>query len=127
MPTSTFKKKWRDILFILHKYVTCEGRYGLVFYYHLRLLMHFIKGNELDMSFYLLNSLKKMALTIQHSPRSLERSLFHFGLVKILVEARLQEKNDNWGQFLVRNHFVEAPAQARSQRIEMQGCQKKGF
>jgi hypothetical protein len=95
MPTLVFKKKWRDILFILQKYVTCEGRYGLVFYYHLRLLMHFIKGNEIDMPFYLLNSLKKMALTIQRISRSLERSLFHFGLVKILVEARLQEQNDN--------------------------------
>jgi hypothetical protein len=80
------------MLFILQKYVTCEGRYGLVFYYHLRLLMNFVKGYELDMPFYLMSSLKKMASTIQRNPRFVEGSLFHFGLIKMLVEARLQEK-----------------------------------
>jgi hypothetical protein len=110
MPTLAFKNKWRDILFILQKYVTCEGKYGIYFYYHLQLLIHFIKCRELNMSFYLLKSLKNMALIIQHSTKSLERSLFHFGLVKILVEAILQEKNNNWVQFLVRNNFVEALA-----------------
>jgi hypothetical protein len=79
MPTSAFKKKWHDILFILQKYVTCEGRYGLVFYYHLRLLMNFVKGYELDMPFYLMNNLKKMDLSIQRNPKSLEGSLFHLG------------------------------------------------
>jgi hypothetical protein len=64
MHTSAFKKKWRDIFFILQKYVTCEGRYGLVFYYHLILLMNFVKCYELDMLFSLMNSLKKMDLAI---------------------------------------------------------------
>jgi hypothetical protein len=63
-----------DILFILQKYVTREGKYKLVFYYHLKFLMNFVKGNELDMSFYLLNNLKKMVLSIQCIPKSLERS-----------------------------------------------------
>jgi hypothetical protein len=104
-------KKWHDMLFILHKYVTYEGRYGLVFYYHLILLMNFVKGYELDMPFYLMSSLNKMDSTIQHNPRSLEGSLFHFGLIKMLVEERLQEYNDNWEQFLIHNHYIEAPEQ----------------
>jgi hypothetical protein len=29
----------------------------------------------------------------------------------MLVEARLQEQNDNWEQFLIRNHVIEAPEQ----------------
>jgi hypothetical protein len=55
-----------------------------------------------------------MVVTILCSPRSLERNLFHFGLAKILVEAIFQEKNDNWVEFLVRNHFIKAPCNKNS-------------
>jgi hypothetical protein len=100
---AAIKSKWRNILFILQKHVTCEGRYGLVFYYHLCLLLHFEKGYEINMPFYLLNSLKKMALTIQKSSRNVEQSLYHYGLVKILIIAKLQQLDDTWDDFLVRN------------------------
>jgi hypothetical protein len=39
----------------------------------------------------------------------LERSLFHFGLVKIIGEAKLQNQNDSWKNFFLWNHFIEAP------------------
>jgi hypothetical protein len=101
------KSKWRNIMFILQKHVTCEGRYGLVFYYHLRLLLHFVKGYEINMSFYLLSSLKKMVLTIYKSSRNVERSLYHYGLIKLLIVAKLQQLDDTWDDFLLRNRFLE--------------------
>jgi hypothetical protein len=55
---SLVKPRWHSLLLILKQFVTCEGRYGLVFLYHIRLLMHFI-GFDLDMPFYLLRSLYK--------------------------------------------------------------------
>lgn len=66
-----------------------------VFVYHFRLLMH-IKGHAINLPYFLLNDLKKMASSIQHSPRNLDRSLYHHGLVKILIETKLHQQNDNW-------------------------------
>jgi hypothetical protein len=48
MPISTLKPRLNDLLVIVKKFVTCEGRYGLVFLYHLRLLMNFM-GYPLNM------------------------------------------------------------------------------
>jgi hypothetical protein len=42
------KQRWHDLLMIIKQFTTCEGRYGFVFLYHLRLLMVFM-GFELNM------------------------------------------------------------------------------
>jgi hypothetical protein len=60
MPVIALKSRWHDLLAIVKKFVTCEGHYGLVFLYHLRLLMNFIDF-PLNMPHYLLRSLYKMA------------------------------------------------------------------
>jgi hypothetical protein len=38
MPISMLKPRWHDLLIVVKQFVTCEGRYGLVFLYHLQLL-----------------------------------------------------------------------------------------
>jgi hypothetical protein len=42
MPISPLKTRWPGLLAILRQFITCEGRLGLVFLYHVRLLMNFI-------------------------------------------------------------------------------------
>jgi hypothetical protein len=51
MPISTLKPRWHDLLVLVKQFVTCEGRYGLVFLYHLWLLMNFM-GYPLNMLHY---------------------------------------------------------------------------
>ena len=82
MPVSLLKIRWHGLLAVLRQFVTCEGRYGLVFLYHIRLLMHFI-GFQLNMSFYLLRRLYKMEK--RYKKQSLDSSLFHDGMIKLLV------------------------------------------
>jgi hypothetical protein len=53
MPVTALKSRWHDLLAIIKQFVTCEGRYGLVFLYHLRLLMSFIDF-PLNMPYFLL-------------------------------------------------------------------------
>jgi hypothetical protein len=60
MPVTALKPRWHDRLAIVKQFVTCEGRYGLVFLYHLWLLMNFI-DYPLNMPHYLLRSLYKMS------------------------------------------------------------------
>jgi hypothetical protein len=65
IPIATIKPRWHDLLAIVKQFVTCEGRYGLVFLYHLRLLMNFI-DYPLNMPHYLLHSLYKMSKRFKH-------------------------------------------------------------
>jgi hypothetical protein len=64
--------------------------------------MHFI-GFQLNMPFYLLRSLYKMSK--RYKRQSLDSSLFHHGLIKILLIHHLTTVGDCWDGFLTRNGF----------------------
>jgi hypothetical protein len=102
MPISFLKARWHDFLAVVKQFVTCEGRFGLVFLYHLRLLMIFM-GFPLNMLYYLLRSLYKMGK--RYKKHRSDSSLFHHGLVKILLIHHLESKNDSWDSFITRNGY----------------------
>jgi hypothetical protein len=102
MPISFLKARWHDLLVVLKQFVTCEGYFGLVFLYHLCLLMIFM-GFPLNMLYYLLRSLYKMGK--RYRKQRADSSLFHHGLIKILLVHQLELQSDNWDSFLMRNGF----------------------
>jgi hypothetical protein len=102
IPISLVKPRWHSMLLILKQFATCEGQYELFFLYHIFLLMHFIVF-ELSMSFYLLRSLYKMFK--RYKRQSVDSSLLHHGLIKILLIYHLSTVGDFWDKFLVRNGF----------------------
>jgi hypothetical protein len=106
IPIAFLKPRWHNLILILKQFITCEGRYGLVFLYHIRLLMLFI-GFELNMSFYLLMSLYKMSKRYKRQSMNSLSSLFHHGLIKILLISHLSQIGDNWESFLSRNGFTQ--------------------
>ena len=55
MPISSLKPRWHDLLAIVKQFITCEGRFRLVFLYHLCFLMSFI-GFPLNMPYFLQRS-----------------------------------------------------------------------
>ena len=65
------------------------------------------KGRPVNMPYYFLNSMHKMACTYQINVGDKERSLFHHELIKILVSYQLGELGDTWESFLIRNGFGE--------------------
>jgi hypothetical protein len=99
------KPRWYDLLMIIKRFVTCEGRYGFIFIFHLRLLMVFM-GFELSMPYYLHRSLFKMAKRYKHSQA--DTSLFHVGLIKMVLVYELGLRRDSWHDFLSRNGFGES-------------------
>jgi hypothetical protein len=103
MPVTALKSRWHDLLAIIKQFVTCEGRYGLVFLYHLRLLMNFIDF-PLNMPHYLLRSLYKMAKRFKREKA--DSSLFHHCLIKIVIVHHLRLSGDCWEVFLLRNGFA---------------------
>jgi hypothetical protein len=104
-PITLIKPRWHDLLLILKQFITCEGRYGLVFLYHIRLLMIFL-GFKLNMPFYLFMSLHKMSKLYQKQKFNPLSSLFHHGLIRILLLSHLAKIGDTWEDFLCRNNFT---------------------
>jgi hypothetical protein len=102
MPISFLKPRWHDLLAVVKQFITCEGRFRIVFLYHLRLLLSLI-GFSLNMPYYLLISLYKIGKRFR-KPR-LYLSLFHHGLVKIILMHQLQSQNDFWDAFISQNGF----------------------
>jgi hypothetical protein len=73
----------------------------IVFPCHDELLLHF-KGNHLiNLPYFLLKSLKKIAEQVRKA-KDFRGSLFHFVLVKILVKSVLSHKQETWDMFVVR-------------------------
>ena len=106
IPSSALKNMWQNMLLILQNFITCERRFGTLYVYHIRLMMHFL-DEEINLPFFLLHSLKRMAFNVQKRVQFLETTLYYHGLVKILIEHHLRKVGDNWDDFLLRNHFEE--------------------
>jgi hypothetical protein len=102
LPANMLKQRWHDLFMVTKQFITCEGRYGFIFLYHLRLLMVFM-GYELNMPYYLHRSLFKMSKRYKRNQS--DTSLFHFGLIKMLVVCKLGLHRDCWDNFLKRNDF----------------------
>ena len=94
------KLEWRAFYEILVRYVSCDGRFSHLHYYHLRLLLA-LKGCKLNLPFYLLQSIKKMAHSVQTTIGNPDRSLFHHGLVKIIIQHQLSLNGKSWDEFLI--------------------------
>jgi hypothetical protein len=105
LPAKMLKPRWYDLLMIINHFVTCEGRYGFIFLFHLRLLMVFM-GFELSMPHYLHRILFKMDKRYKHSQA--DTSLFHVGLIKMVLIYELGVSCDSWHDFLSRNGFRES-------------------
>ena len=87
-----------------------------MYMYHTRLLMNFLENQTINLPYFLLNSLKKMSITVQKNLEDIEPHLYHHGLVKILIEKQLKENKDTREQFLVRNFFQDPPKTPKSRR-----------
>lgn len=108
IPVTNLKNKWWNFLLIIQKFITCEGRFGNMSFYHAHLMMNFLDRNEISLPYFLLHSLRKMTGNIQRKIQYINNALYHHGLVKILIEAHLRNIGHNWEDFLIKNHFKEA-------------------
>ena len=78
-----------EMVYIIQKFVTCEGRYSIVYLYHIKLLLH-LKGKcIISLQYFLLQSLTQMSKTIQKQKGNEDKSLYNFELIKVLIEYEL--------------------------------------
>lgn len=100
VPRGYVKYVFANLLLCIQRYFTCEGRYHKVYPYHFKLRLHFTGIISLDLPFFLFRSLGKMSDKIQLKIEPCETSLFHHGLVKLMVLHELQNVDRYWYTFL---------------------------
>lgn len=105
VPRSWLVHPWDEMVYILQKFVTYEGRYSIVYLYHIKLLLHLKRQCVISLPYFLLQSLTKMSKTIQKQKGNENKNLYHFGLVKILIEHELQRRGKTSKEFLAANQI----------------------
>jgi hypothetical protein len=96
VPRSWIRPEWHTALIVIHRYITCEGRFSLVYIYHIRILMHLNGDYPLNLPYFLLKSLTKMSKRVQSLSTNAKSSLFHQVLIKTLVMSSLRELQKPW-------------------------------
>jgi hypothetical protein len=90
------KEEYWTMLVFLQNFLTYEGRYAVNFLYHLRLLLHFEGGPKMYFPHFLWMSLNEMVRGVKASSKKLETSLYHHGLMKLIVVHELRKQDNSW-------------------------------
>jgi hypothetical protein len=101
VPRSHLVEGFDKMLKIIQRYFTCEGRFNMIYQYHIRLFLHFTGKDSMNIPFYLLRSMGKMYDRVQAKSKAVDTSVFHSGLIRMLVMEELKKMNISWEQFIV--------------------------
>jgi len=83
---------WSEVSFQIMKYITCEGRFNIIYGYHFRLLNELRHGmdlppeEKLSIPYFLLQSLSECGTKLNEGTLD---QLAHHGIIKLLVENAL--------------------------------------
>jgi hypothetical protein len=105
VPRSHMLEGFDNMLNFIQRYSTCGGIINMVYQYHIMLLLHFTGKEVMNLPFYLFRSIGKMDDRVQAKSKQVETSVFHFGLIKMLVMEELRKTNTNWETFLTSSQF----------------------
>jgi len=115
---SKMKPGWRVPLEVIKNYITCDGRYDRILKCHLKLLMHINGNTQVNLSFYLLKSLQKMIAKVQGHPHHTARSVYHQGLIKLLILTQLQREKRTWESLLAELGFRDNPKEKGKRMLD---------
>ena len=99
------KPEWRELIKILQSYVTCEGRYAFVFKYHLRFLQHLNHESKMNLPLFFFKSMQNTSSRVKEHQDHTQQSIFHHGLIKLIISTTLQKKGNTWDYFLFWSGF----------------------
>ena len=125
IPIQNSRKEWVEPIRILQSYVTCEGRYAYVFKYHFRFLQHMVGVSKMNLPFFFLKSLQKMSSRIKQHEDHTSQSIFHHGLIKLIISTVLQHEGKTWDFFLfwsgfqVKQEYQQPKRQADKGKVMM--------
>jgi len=68
-------------------------------------MFHFIGKDEMNIPFYLLRIIGKMSDRVQSKSKAVDTSIFHYGLIRMLISEELRKRNISWEQFIILTHM----------------------
>jgi hypothetical protein len=89
IPMSYLEPKWQSLLKEILVYITCEGLYNRVMFYHFKLLNHFTGRELINLPYFFHKNLTKMARQVKAQPAKVASRLSHQGLITLLVREAL--------------------------------------
>jgi hypothetical protein len=114
---SYLETKWQTLLKAILVYITCEGRYNRVMYYHFKLLNHFTGREHLNIPYFFRKTLIKMEKQVKAQPTKVSSRISHQGLITLLVKESLHRKQIEWSFFLFWNEFqTEKPPEIKAKK-----------
>jgi hypothetical protein len=106
IPRNYIKEEYHPMLANLQRFLTCEDRYVVTFIYHLRLLLHFEGGPEIDFPYFLWMSLIQVDID-GHPPFLTGSKLFsgNFGNLLFLAGFNFQGHFEGPNEGFSRSRF----------------------
>jgi hypothetical protein len=105
VPRNHLIEQFDKILRIIQRYFTCEGSFNTLYQYHIRLLLHFTRKIEMNIPYYFLRSIGKMLDKVQSKSKDVDTSIFHYGLIRMLVSEEMGKKDISWQHFIIASHM----------------------
>ena len=73
--------------------------------YHFRFLQHMVGVSKMNLPFFFLKSLQKMSNRVKGQMNLSSQSIFHHGLIKLIISTDLQHEGKTWDFFLFWSGF----------------------
>ena len=96
-----------------------------MFRYHVRSLLHINGESKLNLPYYLFKSIEKMIAWVRNHPYHISHSVFHHGLIKLLITSELGKTGRSWQHFIFWSSFEPEAQMHNDEEIE-QKEEKKG-
>ena len=100
-----FRNEWVEPVRVLQSYITCEERYAYVFKYYFRFLQHLVGESKMSLPFFLFRILQKMSSRVKGHQDHTTQSIFHHGLIKLIISIDLQKEGKTWDYFIFWSSF----------------------
>ena len=84
----------------IQKFLTCEGRYTILYHYHFKLLALLRHGHLINIPYFLYGMLKQMDSHVRRAKHPTS-SVSHHGLIKVLVLHSLAKQGRRWVEVAV--------------------------
>ena len=68
-------------------------------------MLHFIGKDLMNLPFYFFRSIGKMVDRVQAKSKAVDTSVFHPGLINMLVMEELRKRNMEWEEFITSSNF----------------------
>ena len=90
-----------------------------MFTYHFRFLQHLSHESKMNLPLFFLKSLQKMSSRVKEHQDHTKQSVFHHGLIKLIISTVLQKREKTWEHFLFWSGFkTEKEEQSQKRQVD---------